>query len=99
MHADASYFQTLGDLLLAVRHYAYSVVWPITLSLGTLMFYYLLYQSKLIPRWLSVWGLLGAILFPAPFGEGAFVLPLVTNEWVLVVWLIVKGFKASAIAP
>ena len=38
-------------------------------------------------------------MFPAPFGEGAFVLPLVTNEWVLVVWLIVKGFKASAIAP
>jgi hypothetical protein len=95
---EISYFQTLGDLLLAVRHYAYNVVWPITLSLGTLMFYYLLYQSKLIPRWLSVWGLIGAILFPVPLGEGALVLPLVANEWVLVVWLIVKGFNPSAIA-
>lgn len=95
---DTSYFQTLGDLLLAVRHYAYSVVWPITLSLGTLMFYYLLYQLKLIPRWLSVWGLIGAILFPASFGGGALVLPLVANEWILVVWLIVKGFNSSAIA-
>ena len=36
---DASYFQTLGDLLLAVRHYAYNVLWPITLSLGALMYY------------------------------------------------------------
>ncbi len=95
---DASYFQTLGDLLLAVRHYAYNVLWPITLGLGALMFYYLLYQSKLIPRWLSVWGLIGATLFPASFGGGALVLPLVVNEMVLAVWLIVKGFNSSAIA-
>ncbi len=94
---DASYFQTLGDLLLAVRYYAYRVVWPITLGLGTLMFYYLLYQLKLIPRWLSVWGLIGAILFSASFGGGALVLPLVVNEWVLAVWLIAKGFNSSAI--
>jgi len=102
---DASYFQTLGDLLLAVRYYAYNVLWPITLSLGALMFYYLLYQSKLIPRWLSVWGLIGAPLFPVAwlslFGStisGPFLLPLVVNEMVLAVWLIVKGFNSSAIA-
>ena len=61
---DASYFQTLGELLLAVRYWAYNVLWPVTLSLGGLIFYYLFYQSKLIPRWLSVWGLIGALLFP-----------------------------------
>jgi hypothetical protein len=102
---DASYFQTLGESLLAVRHWAYNVLWPITLSLGGLMFYYLLYQSKLIPRWLSVWGLIGALLFPVAwlslFGStisGPFLLPLVVNEVVLAVWLIVKGFNPSAIA-
>jgi hypothetical protein len=102
---DASYFQTLGESLLAVRHWAYNVLWPITLSLGGLMFYYLLYQSKLIPRWLSVWGLIGAPLFPVAwlslFGStisGPFLLPLVVNEMVLAVWLIVKGFNPSAIA-
>jgi hypothetical protein len=101
---DVSYFQTLGDLLLAVRRYAYNVLWPITLGLGSLMFYYVLYQSKLIPRWLSVWGLIGAPLFPAAplslFGStisDVFVLPLVVNEMVLAVWLIVKGFNPSAI--
>ena len=102
---DASYFQTLGDLLLAVRYYAYNVLWPITLGLGALMFYFLLYKSKLIPRWLSVWGLIGAPLFPAAwlslFGStisGFFLLPLVVNEMVLAIWLIVKGFNLSAIA-
>jgi hypothetical protein len=100
---DASYFQTLGDLLLAVRHYAYNVLWPITIGLGGLMFYFLLYQSKLVPRWLSVWGLIGAPLFPVswlslfgPAISGPFLLPLVVNEMVLAVWLIVKGFNPSA---
>ena len=102
---DASYFQAAGELLLAVRYWAYNVLWPITLSLGGLMFYYLLYQSKLIPRWLSVWGFIGAILFPVawlslfgPTISGPFLLPLVLNEMVLAVWLIVKGFNPSAIA-
>jgi hypothetical protein len=102
---DASYLQAAGELLLAVRYWAYNVLWPITLSLGALMFYYLLYQSKLIPRWLSVWGFIGAILFPVawlslfgPTISGPFLLPLVVNEVVLAVWLIVKGFNPSAIA-
>jgi hypothetical protein len=102
---DASYFKTLGDLLLAVRYFAYNVLWPITLGLGGLMFYYLLYKSKLIPRWLSVGGFIGAPLFPVAwlslFGStisGFFLLPLVVNEMVLSAWLIVKGFNSSGIA-
>jgi len=90
-----SYFQTTGALLLAVHDWAYNVLWPITVGLGALMFYYLLYQSKLIPRCLSVWGFIGAILFPAASVSEFFILPLVVNEFVLAVWLIVKGFKTS----
>jgi len=103
---DDSYYQTLGTLLQAVRNYAYNVLWPVIIGLGALIFYYLLYQTKLIPRWLSVWGLIGAPLFPAawlslfgPTISGFFILPLVVNEMVLAVWLIVKGFNPSAIAP
>jgi hypothetical protein len=102
---DTSYFQTIGGLLLAVRYWAYNGLWAITLGLGALMFYYLLYQSKLIPRWFSVWGFVGGILFPAawlslfgPTISDLFVLPLVLQEMVLAVWLIVKGFNPSAIA-
>lgn len=94
---------------LAIRNWGYGMVAPIVFSIGSLMFYYLLYKSKLIPHWLSVWGLIGAILFLA----SAF-LPLLSyvspstlvylhltgavNQMVLAVWLIVKGFNSSAIA-
>jgi hypothetical protein len=99
---DTPYYQTTGDLLLALHHWAYDVWWAIIISLSSLMFFYLLYQSRLVPRWLSVWGLLGAILFPlgsvSLFGSpnSVFVLPLVVSEWTLIVWLIVKGFNPSA---
>jgi hypothetical protein len=75
----------------------------ITFSLGSLMFYYLFYQSRLIPRWLSVWGLVGAVLYLAVplldmFGHGFGLLmaPLAAAEIVLAVWLIAKGFNRSA---
>jgi hypothetical protein len=98
------YFQTTGDLLLALQDWAYSELWSITVCLSSMMFFCLLYQSKLIPRWLSVWGFIGAILFPAGsvslFGSPnpVFVFPLVLSEWALIIRLIVKGFNPTAIA-
>ena len=101
---DATYFQALGTLLLAARDWAFLLV-PIVFGLGALVFYYLLYQSKLIPRWLSVWGLIGATLVLAAGLLGMFgdfliflALPIAVQEMVLAVWLIVKGFNSSAIA-
>ena len=79
--------------------------------LGALMLYYLLYESKLIPRWLSVWGLIGAPIMlaagllpllinedPTSMLSMALNFPLALQEIVLAVWLIVKGFNTSAIA-
>lgn len=73
--------------------------------IGALMFYYLLYSSRLVPRWLSIWGLVGAVLYlgaplarmlgmPLDYLMG----PLAIQEMVLAVWLIAKGFNASALA-
>ena len=77
----------------------------IVFSLGSLMFYYLFYQSRLIPRWLSVWGLVGAVLYLAwpllalfGHGFGILMLPLAVAEIVLAIWLIVRGFGARALA-
>lgn len=108
---DASYFQTLGTLLLAVRDWATFSLAPIGFSLGALMYYYIFYQSKLIPRWLSGWGFIAialhlsaALLFT--FGEEPFStitlllnIPILLQEMVLAVWLIVKGFNPSANVP
>ena len=106
--ADASHFQTLGTLLQEGQYWAY-IMGTISFGLAAAMFYYLLYQSKLIPRWLSGWGLIGVPLWLAVsllimFGsiteslEVFFYLPIGVNEMVLAVWLIVKGFNPSAIA-
>ena len=56
---NASYFQTLGTLILAERGLTFRMV-MIIVSLAALMFYPLLYQSKVVPRFISVWGLIGA---------------------------------------
>ena len=101
---DASYFLTLGTLLLAARDWTL-LLWDIVFSLGVLVLNYLLYQSELIPRWLSGWGLIGAILLLAVgllaiFGFNQFMLlaaPIAVQEMVFAVWLIVKGFNSSAI--
>ena len=108
---EASSFQTLGTLLLALRDWQLHVISGLAFSLGVLMYYAILYKSNLIPRWLSGWGVLGAVLalaatvlasFTRDFGlESADTylhIPIGLQELVFAVWLIVKGFNPSAIA-
>jgi hypothetical protein len=105
----ASYFQSLGDVVLQA-HDQIGHVLTIVFILGALMFYYVLYQSKLVPRWLSGWGLLAAVpyfvsgmlglfalLSPMSTIQMVLVLPLAVQEMVLALWLIVKGFNLSPV--
>jgi hypothetical protein len=111
--ADASIFQTLGSILNATR--AWTEMWgAIVFSIGGLMIYALFYQTRLVPRWLSGWGLIGGVLYivcyvlamfapqhiapDAGVGIGILLLPTAIQEMVFAVWLIVKGFNSSAIA-
>jgi hypothetical protein len=101
--AGAPHVQTLSSLLVATQGSTTAWLTSIAFSLGSLMFYYLFYQSRLIPRWLSVWGLAGAALYLASplldmFGHGFGLLmaPLAIAEIVLAVWLIVRGLSAPA---
>jgi len=104
---DAS-FQTLGNSLLAVRSWTDLLGARVFASIAALPFYYLLYQTKLLPRWISVWGFVGAPMYLAsgllpmfgldPLSPIIIVLgiPAAVLEMVLAVWLIVKGFNSSA---
>ena len=106
---DASHFQTLGILLQGENYWVYHMG-TISFGLAAPIFYYLLFKSRLIPRWLSVWGLIGvpfwlAVSLLIMFGldpsspiSTLLYLPIAVNEMVLAVWLIVKGFNPSAIA-
>jgi len=105
----ASSFQASGALLLKAGELSFLT--GIVFCLGALMFYAVLYQSRLVPRWISVWGLaalipylaaeflaLFALLDPLSAIGGLLHIPLAVQEMVLAVWLIVKGFSPAAIA-
>ena len=100
---DASNYQTLGALLLEAGVWIEYML-AFVFSLGAMMIYYIFYQSRLIPRWLSGWGLIGAVIYIAEpllamFGTEMEILfaPLALQEMVMAVWLIVKGFNSTAI--
>ena len=108
---EASSFQILGTLLLAERYWTFLIGPLLVFSLNAMIVSYLLYRSRLVPRFLSVWGLIGAPLIFASallnlFGVfGVFspiadlmALPVASFEMALAVWLIVKGFNSSALA-
>jgi hypothetical protein len=83
----------------------------IPFGIGVFMYYVVLYRSRLVPRWLSGWGLVAVVLsvvatlyagFTQEFGfttvNNVLNIPMGIQEMVLAVWLIVKGFNAPALA-
>jgi hypothetical protein len=96
---DASYFRAAGTLLLAAREWTFLVGSGVVWSLSALVLNVLLHQRTLIPRWLSIWGLVGALLSLAAYLSQFFgtrlteflYLPIGVQEMVFALWLIVKG--------
>lgn len=103
---DTSCFRTLGNSIQAQNHWS-TLVYIIVFTLGALMFYSLLYKSKLLPRFISVWGLVAVSLLLAGALVGLFGFihtskimiffgpPVALNEIALSVWLFTKGFNSS----
>lgn len=103
---NPSHFQTIGELLRTGRDLVNHVGMIVVLSMGGLLFYYLLYRTKLVPRWLSGWGLVGTaatitasflFMFHAIdlFTSVYIDFPLALQEMVFAVWLLAKGFNSS----
>ena len=100
---------TLGNFYLLTLGTAFSSNLPwilggIAFVVGASLYYLVFYQSKIIPRWLSVFGLLAVILtFSAYFLqlinfdiselETLLNLPIFIQEMVLAFWLLVKGYN------
>jgi hypothetical protein len=107
----SSYFQTADIVLNAGIGWLKDAAMLLSFGIGALMYYVVFYQYRLIPRWLSVWGLVAIILtiisallvmfrLLPPFGAIQVILnlPILPQELVLAGWLIVKGFNPSAVA-
>ena len=102
--SDASYYQTLGTLLLAAGDWAFLLGFGAAFTLSALILNFVLYKSELVPRWLSGWGFIGAVLLWVYYLLQSFsinleilFIPIAVQEMVFAVWLIVKGFNSSAI--
>lgn len=99
-----------GDTLIQLE--GVDVVSTLAFLTGAAMFYIILYRARLVPRWLSVWGLLAIIPYLVPVFLALFSdvdvsttstttvlldLPLGLQELTLAVWLIVKGFTTDRV--
>ena len=107
---DLAQFQNLGTLLTEGRTWVRDVAALPAWCIGAFLYYALFFKMRLVPRWLSVWGLAGVtltvagsmlVLFRqiAPMSTVQMImnLPIFPQEMVLAIWLIVKGFNRSAI--
>lgn len=108
---DAAYGAQTGELLLTLRSRA-SVIGIIAFYIGASLYYVVMARSRVVPRWLSLWGLAsttlgliaavgvfcGAITLFSPI-QIAFNLPIFLNELVLAGWLLVKGFAITPVTP
>ncbi len=106
---DPAYFNQSGTLLKALDDWA-GLAGILAFYVGGLLYYRVFYQTRLVPRWLSAWGI-GAVILGAAaallvlFGvtgsmspvQIALNAPIGLQEMVLAVWLIAKGFSSSAI--
>lgn len=106
--SDAAYFQTLGALVMAARGHLASLLTPIFFSLAALLLYCFLYRSRLVPRFIPVWGFIAVVslftwnmleAFGLSISAGmVFALPMILNEIFLGVWLLARGFSSPALA-
>jgi hypothetical protein len=108
--AEAAFFRNLGDFMIDWNMWGW-LFYVLVFGTGALILYGVLYRSRLLPRWISIFGIFTAILITAsavfPMLEISFnlpegmyelilVMPIAVQEMVMAVWLIVKGFNPSA---
>ena len=81
-------------------------IYNVVFVCGALCLYAVLFYARLIPRWISLWGLLSASLLGVlaasavfvrlpPLWEGALIAPLAVQEMVMALWFIFRGFDTS----
>lgn len=96
------YLLTMGKMALEKVQYAY-IIHMLPFCLGAVLFYSLLFKSKIMPRAISIWGVVSVIgcligtsllIFgqEAPIAWYALYIPF---EYFIAVWILVKGFRVE----
>ncbi|MCP4541362.1 MAG: DUF4386 domain-containing protein [Chloroflexi bacterium] len=96
-----AYLETMANLALESMDFVGTTLHMLAFCLGGIFFYYLLDKSRIVPRALSLWGLI--TVFPCLIGtlfaifgyEAPFIIyvPYVPFEFVIGIWILVKGIR------
>ena len=108
--ADISQVALLGAAMMALRDWSTMIGTLIFAGLGAVTLNYVLYRSRLVPGWLSLWGLVGGgLLFlygvlgilGVDTGLGSpwmlLAMPIAVEEMVFAGWLLTKGFTSREV--
>ncbi|MBI5954958.1 MAG: DUF4386 domain-containing protein [Chloroflexi bacterium] len=105
--ADSTALQSMGNVLYRFLDLEAPVA-TIFFLIGATCLYVSFYRTRLIPRWLTVWGLIGVVpymayallhFFHMDNGIGFYLqMVLAPQEMVMAVWLIAKGFDPAAVS-
>jgi hypothetical protein len=100
------FYETAGEMLQLLRDLTNHLGVILATGLGNLLLYYIFFKGRHIPVWLSLWGIIGnTLIMLASFlilfqlievvstEYGIMTIPLVLQEVVLAICLIVKGLK------
>jgi hypothetical protein len=103
--ADSATLQAVGQVVLQADG-KLGDIGTFAFIIGAACLYTSFYRTRLIPRWLSGWGLVAALpylvyyllhFFDIDPGLMFLVLPLAVQEMVMGLWLIIKGFNPDAV--
>jgi len=108
--SDITIYESAGDVLRLLRDLTNHLGVILATGLGNILLYLILYKEKLVPKWLSLWGFLSNTLIMAAsfliifqlievvsIEYGMMSIPLVLQEIVLAIWLIIKGLNLKPI--
>jgi hypothetical protein len=95
--------RALGNLTLDTMDFGFGLL-MLPCCIGAILFYHLLYKSRVIPRVLSAWGLVSIFVvlvatvlvisgYKVPF---LVYVPYIPFEWVVGAWILIKGLAGSA---
>lgn len=103
-------YHASGTVLKAIHDWTFLLGPNFMLGINTVMYSYIFYKSKLVPRFIPIIGMTGAVLVfscsilvmfdvieQVSVWGGILALPVALNEMTLAVWLIIKGFNDTSI--
>ncbi len=104
---DVANSRIMGTILMALREWSILFGSLIFFGVGSLILNYLLFLSGIVPRWLSIWGIIGNVCILSYGLMGIFgtattdmmsastllAMPIAVQEMVFASWLIIKGFN------